>query len=202
MLAASAPRVPSVLPTKKANSLVALREVLGSTSVGMMETKTSSTRGDRVSGPAQVKVSSRGIELMIDYPKWSLVRPLSCVHLLSTSWCHLFTAATPKSVTRESATPVCAKCAPNSQGRLTCCAEGGTWFNKCGYDGDYTWAQGFQACKNAGLREEAQSQVKLTQKVAQHQIMDSTDLTKSNYIDLTNLTIMAVLFLADLYLQI
>ena len=121
---------------------------------------------------------------------------------VSTSPCHLFTTATPKSVTRESATPVCAKCAPNSEGTLTCCADGGSWHRKCGYYGDYTWAQGFQACKNAGLREEAQSQVKLTQKVAQHQIMDSTDLTKSNYIDLTNLTIMAVLFLADLYLQI
>ena len=96
---------------------------------------------------------------------------------------------------------ICPKCAVNEKGKLTCCAEGGTWFNKCGYDGDYTWAQGFQACKNAGLSEEAQSQVKLTQKVAQHQIMDSTDLTKSNYIDLTNLTIIAALFLADLYLQ-
>ena len=50
-------RVPNAESTIKADSLVALREVLGSTSVAMLETETSSTRGARVSGPAQVKVS-------------------------------------------------------------------------------------------------------------------------------------------------
>ena len=44
----------------------------------------------------------------------------------------------------------CAKCgAPKRNGKRSCCARGGAWFNKCGGTGefDHTWAEGIRACK-------------------------------------------------------
>ena len=36
-------------------------------------------------------------------------------------------------------------------GKYSCCARGGTWFKKCGDEGDttidHTWTEGIQACK-------------------------------------------------------
>ena len=54
----------------------------------------------------------------------------------------------------------CPKCGVyRNSGRLSCCATGGTWFNKCGTDSDsnfdYTFLEGIQACE---VTEKAQSQ--------------------------------------------
>ena len=54
-------RVPSALPTKPANALVALAEVLGSGNVAIPATQTSITLGERAWKPA--KVSSLVIEI-------------------------------------------------------------------------------------------------------------------------------------------
>ena len=107
------------------------------------------------------------------------------------------------SVMRTAAAPilVCRTCATNNEGRPTCCSKGGSWYLKCGDAGEYTWAQGFQACKNAGSGVEALGQAKLTQNDIQNQSIDSTDATKSNYKDPTELTLFAVLLLFALYLQ-
>ena len=45
----------------------------------------------------------------------------------------------------------CPKCGSvRKSGRLSCCARGGAWFQKCGDVADtnvgYTWAEGFRAC--------------------------------------------------------
>ena len=47
--------------------------------------------------------------------------------------------------------PVCSKCAIiNKIGILSCCAPGGTWFNKCGRgdEAEYTWIEGLKACQS------------------------------------------------------
>ena len=45
----------------------------------------------------------------------------------------------------------CSKCVTNKAGKSTCCARGGSWFQKCGGPGDskfdHTWAEGIEACK-------------------------------------------------------
>ena len=46
----------------------------------------------------------------------------------------------------------CPRCGiMNKSGRLSCCARGGAWFQKCGdaggLDFDHTWGEGIQACK-------------------------------------------------------
>ena len=49
----------------------------------------------------------------------------------------------------------CPKCGKGKKsGKLSCCARGGAWFQKCG-DGDdsnfdHTWMEGIQACNNFG----------------------------------------------------
>ena len=65
--------------------------------------------------------------------------------------------------TTTSTTPLstCATCGTfKSSGKLSCCARGGDWFNKCGDPGDskfdHTWFEGIQACKD--VTKEAQSQ--------------------------------------------
>merc|ERR1712224_1082426 len=57
---------------------------------------------------------------------------------------------TSQSVT--SATNECVQCGTSYVSRKrSCCARGGTWFNKCGDAGDtkfdHTWSEGVQACK-------------------------------------------------------
>ena len=51
-------------------------------------------------------------------------------------------------------TATCPTCAATSQGKLTCCAEGASWFEKCGDPGDgkeHTWGEGLEACKGERL---------------------------------------------------
>ena len=64
------------------------------------------------------------------------------------------------SILKSSTTPTstipsstCLKCGTfDKSGQLSCCARGGTWFNKCGDPGDskfdHTWFEGTQACKS------------------------------------------------------
>ena len=44
----------------------------------------------------------------------------------------------------------CTKCGTlKKNGKLTCCAPGGSWFDKCGSGGDskeHTWFEGIEAC--------------------------------------------------------
>ena len=51
--------------------------------------------------------------------------------------------------TLPATTTDCTKCGVNKSGKRSCCARGGTWFGKCGDEGDYfahTWLEGMQAC--------------------------------------------------------
>ena len=47
--------------------------------------------------------------------------------------------------------PKCAKLTGKNSGKLSCCAHGGAWFNKCGKTGDpnfdHTWSEGAKACE-------------------------------------------------------
>ena len=36
----------------------------------------------------------------------------------------------------------------NKKSKLSCCAVGGSWFGKCGNDGEYTRDEGFKACNS------------------------------------------------------
>ena len=63
----------------------------------------------------------------------------------------------------------CPKCGKGKKsGKLSCCARGGAWFQKCG-DGDdskfdHTWVEGIQACNSLGSHStEAPAQVMLRQ---------------------------------------
>ena len=46
---------------------------------------------------------------------------------------------------------ICPVCGSTKDGKLSCCASGGTWFQLCSNPGlsnvDHTWAEGVQACK-------------------------------------------------------
>ena len=46
---------------------------------------------------------------------------------------------------------VCPKCGDTISGKLSCCARGGAWFNKCGDADDtkfkHTWVEGIWACE-------------------------------------------------------
>ena len=51
----------------------------------------------------------------------------------------------------------CPKCATNKKsGTHSCCARGGSWFNKCGDISDpkfdHTWSEGVEACKGTLAR--------------------------------------------------
>ena len=113
---------------------------------------------------------------------------------------HVLTG-TPQSVATTVDTLVCPKCVINNQGRVTCCAKGGSWYQKCRRVGIYTWEKGFQACKNAGSDQdqEAHAHVKLSQNIVHQQSMDSTDTAQSNYNDLKNLSLFNALLLTVLY---
>ena len=45
----------------------------------------------------------------------------------------------------------CPKCGTTNKGDVSCCARGGSWFQKCGDPGDtrfeYTWTEGINVCK-------------------------------------------------------
>ena len=45
----------------------------------------------------------------------------------------------------------CPKCGTTKKGKVSCCANGGSWFEKCGDPGDpqfeHTWDDGVNACK-------------------------------------------------------
>ena len=52
---------------------------------------------------------------------------------------------------------VCSQCSTlKKSGKLSCCASGGAWFNKCGDAGDknfnHTWVDGIQACNGKSSR--------------------------------------------------
>ena len=71
-------------------------------------------------------------------------------------------ATQPITVEPSTTCPKCGKIKKSQ--KLSCCARGGAWFNKCGEEGDsnfdHTWAEGKAACKGfAGLLlNEAQGQ--------------------------------------------
>ena len=62
----------------------------------------------------------------------------------------MLSVATPPVTVKPSTT--CAKCGKIKKSKkLSCCARGGAWYNKCGDEGDskfdHTWLEGVQACK-------------------------------------------------------
>ena len=59
---------------------------------------------------------------------------------------------TPAAPTPTAISPACPKCGSiKKSGQRSCCARGGSWFQKCGDVGDsrfvHTWAEGMQACE-------------------------------------------------------
>ena len=55
-----------------------------------------------------------------------------------------------------SSSKVCPQCGTNKKnGKRSCCAIGGSWFNKCGAPGDstfkHTWGEGMRACQSLEL---------------------------------------------------
>ena len=69
----------------------------------------------------------------------------------STSTDSESTTTSLDTTTNSMSTSKCPKCAiRQSTGKLSCCAEGGAWFKKCGGFGsnsEHTWYQGREACK-------------------------------------------------------
>ena len=98
--------------------------------------------------------------------------------------------ATAATIADTAVTPpvACPKCATNNAGKLTCCARGGSWFQKCGDTGDskfdHTWTEGIKACKDSTsgkAQAQAQAQPMMSnqtttaqeQKAVQQKITDS-----------------------------
>merc|ERR1712013_653435 len=59
----------------------------------------------------------------------------------------------------------CPTCGTNKNGKLSCCGRGGSWFGKCGDEGDstfdHTWIEGLSSCRialpaNAGQQKAKQ----------------------------------------------
>ena len=57
-------------------------------------------------------------------------------------------ATTVAGTANPPASVACAKCGTNNAGKLSCCVRGGSWFQKCGPDGDHTWAEGVESCQS------------------------------------------------------
>ena len=113
------------------------------------------------------------VELCQAYFQWS---DMSCCrhsgHVWPvTTWCTIDTSClfgflnvristepTTPSVSSMRSSNGCPKCATiKKSGKLSCCARGGAWFQKCGDAGDsnfdHTWVEGIQACKSTLLRD-------------------------------------------------
>ena len=64
---------------------------------------------------------------------------------------YLSVAATATLHTATTIGFICPKCGTNKSGKLSCCARGGAWFQKCGDPGDskfgHTWNEGIKACR-------------------------------------------------------
>ena len=92
----------------------------------------------------------------------TLKRSIECL----CKWCpwfdvaHLptFVSVAPAAISRVETTtvvptPSCPKCGVNKKsGKGNCCARGGSWFQKCGDEGDtnfeHTWSEGMVACSH------------------------------------------------------
>ena len=61
----------------------------------------------------------------------------------------LFIRARLKLCIRMWSGPACPKCGKYRNGKPSCCANGGSWYEKCGNPPKlYTWFQGIRACKH------------------------------------------------------
>ena len=57
-------------------------------------------------------------------------------------------------IIRPPMTKTCARCVATSEGKPSCCVEGGSWYRRCGDPGDlleHTWTEGLEACKGKFL---------------------------------------------------
>jgi len=61
----------------------------------------------------------------------------------------------PPPTTMDATMTACTKCATNKAGKHTCCARGGSWFNRCGDPDnpnfDHTWSEGVAVCQGTTL---------------------------------------------------
>ena len=64
----------------------------------------------------------------------------------------------------------CSKCSTNKNGRRTCCALGGSWFQKCGRNSkfDHTFEEGYLACKSSSSVELSSAEVQGQSLVSNH----------------------------------
>jgi len=68
------------------------------------------------------------------------------------SWVDGIKACKRKTV-EENRDMTCKQCGTYAKsGRSSCCAPGGSWSDKCGRDAQYSWGEGFQACKSECAR--------------------------------------------------
>ena len=98
-----------------------------------------------------------------------------CDFVLLTHTCVPTPAATTTTVTAIG--PICFKCGTiKKNGKLSCCARGGSWFKNCGDAGDskfeHTWIEGVQACNeitsvSLSLRAQVQSMLHNQTSIAQ-----------------------------------
>jgi len=69
---------------------------------------------------------------------------------------------TPIDIVPKNPSSTCPKCGTNKKnGKRSCCAPNGAWFNKCGNEGDerygHTWVEGIQACKKNTISDRSYS---------------------------------------------
>ena len=76
------------------------------------------------------------------------------------------TSTTTVNTINSTSTSGCVKCVAIAKSdKLSCCARGASWFNKCGDVGDvhfdHTWAEGIHACKDFGDLVSVQSPLRV-----------------------------------------
>ena len=134
------------MPTKKnpANSVVALKEALGSRTAEIPATPPSSiTRGTRALRPVEVKVRNFGGHYVC----------VSVYFIVALAPANAPMARTTAFITPPAPCPKCG--VTKKSGKRSCCARGGAWFENCGDPGDskfdHTWDEGVGACKSNPL---------------------------------------------------
>ena len=157
-----------MVPTRPADTAVALVAALGSGSVGIPTTAGSTTLGPKGSGLAKVSCCKMGCYTTgYGAPHINENDCLAGYHARSSLYSHSPLVGTSMTMclqhspteartgtslsTVNSGSDGCSECGTTKKsGRRSRCARGGTWFRNCGDAGDgqfgHTWKEGIQAC--------------------------------------------------------
>ena len=95
---------------------------------------------------------------------------VSCAHALLFAQCivHVSTEVTT-ALFANTVTSGCSKCGTSKKGKPNCCARGGAWVGKCGFNDDptfdHTWDEGLEVCKSEFANDAGRAESKKFEEV-------------------------------------